>query len=93
LLSIGAEWGLVDSKGELLVDAYYQLRTSDNVDIFAHSQGPPQPAELGDRLRTRITLETGDEKYYWVNNMLIVGITTVGDGVLTIDAWEVKLGD
>jgi hypothetical protein len=80
---------LTDAKGEFAVDAYYQLRTSDNVDIFAHSQGPPQPAGPGDRLKTRITLETGDENYYWVNNMLVVGVTTIGDGSLTVDAWQV----
>lgn len=71
------------------MDAVYQLRTSDNVDIFARSQGPPQMANTGDRLHTRIMLETGDENYYWVNNMLIVGVTTIYADYLTIDAWQV----
>ena len=75
------------------VDAYYQLRTSDNVNIFAHSQGPPQSSTPGSRLKTRITLETGDENYAWVNGMLVVGVTTVGNGFLTVDAWQVTQDD
>lgn len=90
ILPIGADWGLVDAKGELAVDAVYQLRTTDNVDIFARSQGPPQTANIGDRIQTRIMFETGDENYYWVNNMLVVGVTTVYADYLTIDAWQVQ---
>lgn len=75
------------------VNAYYQLRTSDNANIFAHSQSPPQPGNPGDRIETHIILETGDENYYWVNNMLVVGITTVGEGFLTVDTWRITQGD
>lgn len=91
---MGADWGLIDAtKGTFSVDAYYQLRTSDNVNIFARSQSPPQPANPGDRIQTHIILETGDEDYYWVNNMLVVGLTTVGDGFLTVDAWQMTQGN
>lgn len=93
LLNIGADWGLIDAKGTFSVDAYYQLRTSDNANIFARSQGPPQPENAGDRIQTHIILETGDENYYWVNNMLVVGVTTVGDGFLTVDTWRISQGD
>ncbi|POS78608.1 hypothetical protein DHEL01_v202984 [Diaporthe helianthi] len=91
ILPIGSDWGLVDAKGGFAVDAFYQLRTTDNVDIFGRSRGPPQASGLGDQIKTVITLETGDEKYYWLNNILVVGVTTVGDGFITIDAWQVTL--
>lgn len=92
ILDLGADWGLIDSRGTFSVNAYYQIRTSDNVNIFARSQGPPQPGNTGDSLLTRIILETGDESYYWVNNAMIVGVTTVGNGFLTVDAWRATLG-
>ncbi|KAI3551867.1 uncharacterized protein CCOS01_10793 [Colletotrichum costaricense] len=85
VLSIGADWGLFDSKGTFNVDAYYQIRTNDGVDIFAHSQGPSQP---DGRILTHITLETGNDEYYWVNNIAIAGITTVGNDFIVIEAYQ-----
>jgi hypothetical protein len=33
--------------------------------------------------------ETGSEKYYWLNNVVAVGVLTAGNGV-TIDGWVLK---
>jgi hypothetical protein len=34
--------------------------------------------------------ETGSEKYWWLNNVVAVGILQVGDGSVKIDMWYLK---
>jgi hypothetical protein len=32
--------------------------------------------------------ETGSSKYYWLNNIIAVGILTTGNGFVEIDGWQ-----
>lgn len=68
ILDVGADWGLVDPRtGIFSADTRYNFRTHDGEDIFLQTSGPK--AESGD-LHLRIIMETGSEKYYWVNNIV-----------------------
>jgi len=35
-----------------------------------------------------MTFETGNEKYYWLNNIVAVGILQPGNGYVVIDGWQ-----
>jgi hypothetical protein len=89
VLNIGAEWGIFDNKDVFMADATYQLQTNDGANIFVRASGPTQPN--GDVL-TRILLETGDKGYLWLNNILVVGKSTVGKTWVAVEAYEVVEG-
>lgn len=92
VLPIGADWGIVDSNGLFWADARYNLRTDDGAEIFVQTSGPGQPDGTN---HLRVIFETGSEKYYWMNNILAIGILTNGtttDGTrwAALDAWQVN---
>lgn len=39
----------------------------------------------------REKFETGSPDYYWLNNIVAIGILTSGDGYVVIDTWQVSL--
>ncbi|KAK3322634.1 hypothetical protein B0H66DRAFT_473336 [Apodospora peruviana] len=85
ILNLGADWGLIDNNGTFSADTRYQLQTDDGAHIFIRTSGPAQP---DGHLHLRIVFETGSAKYYWLNNIVAVGILTTGDGFVAIDAWQ-----
>ncbi|KAK4665143.1 uncharacterized protein QC763_510980 [Podospora pseudopauciseta] len=85
VLPLGADWGLIDSKNTFSADTRYQLQTDDNVHIFISTSGPAQSDGF---IHLRIKFETGSSKYYWLNNVIAVGILTSGNGYVAIDAWQ-----
>ncbi|PLB46469.1 hypothetical protein P170DRAFT_477349 [Aspergillus steynii IBT 23096] len=91
ILDLGADWGLVDPKTNIFsADTRYNLRTNDGADIFIQTAGPKSPSG---QLHLRLIFETGSEKYYWLNNIVAIGVLTPvqrsGDSsVLRIDAWN-----
>ncbi|TIC99498.1 UPF0311 protein [Colletotrichum higginsianum] len=87
VLNVGADLGLVDDKGTFFANAYYQFQTDDGANILVHADGPG--VQNGPHPVTRITLETGSEGYYWLNNVVVVGESTPGDGFVAINAWQV----
>lgn len=94
ILDLGADWGLNDPQtGIFSADTRYNLRTHDGANIFLQTSGPGQP-EGG--LQLRVLFETGDKDYYWLNNVVGVGLLnrTEGEGedsyVLKIDVWHVS---
>jgi hypothetical protein len=34
--------------------------------------------------------ETGSEKYYWLNNVVAVGVLNAGNGYVAIDGWVME---
>ncbi len=87
ILNIGADWQTVFSDGLAELDTRYAMETDDGAVIeirnYGFRHGPP---EVIDRLaavetfdpgeyymRTHARLETGDERYSWVNRTLFVG--------------------
>ncbi|AEO67596.1 26b93eb9-0beb-4bf3-b428-2f1ddc3b0f6f [Thermothielavioides terrestris] len=87
VLDLGADWGLVDRNGTFSADTRYQLQTDDGANIFIRTSGPAQP---DGHLHLRMEFETGSAKYYWLNNIVAVGILTTGNGYVLIDGWQLE---
>ncbi|OJJ01839.1 hypothetical protein ASPVEDRAFT_83362 [Aspergillus versicolor CBS 583.65] len=85
VLNVGAEWGVTDPNGTFRADARYQLKTDDGANIYVQLNGPSKGEG---HAQSRITLETGSEEYYWLNDIVAVGVTTLGKGWVAVDAWE-----
>lgn len=86
--NLGADWGLTDnSTGIFSADTRYNLVTDDGANIFIQTSGPAQP---DGHLHLRQIFETGHPNYYWLNNIVSVGILTSGDGFVVIDAWQLQ---
>ncbi|KAJ6048266.1 uncharacterized protein N7446_010949 [Penicillium canescens] len=92
ILDVGADWGLVDPQTNVFsADTRYNFRTDDGADIFLQTAGPKAP---DGHLHLRIIFETGSPKYYWLNNVVAIGIltsnlpTNKNISLLRIDAWN-----
>lgn len=98
-MNLGADWGLTDPQtGIFSADTRYNFRTHDGANILLQTSGPAQP-EGG--LQLRVLFETGDKDYYWLNNVVAVGLLSSvedkserkpGDSFfLRIDVWHVSV--
>ena len=85
VMDVGADWGTIDTNGTFQANAQYQVQTDDGANIFVHVTGPTQP---NGQVYNHITFSTGSEKYYWMNNIVAVGISTLGTTSVAVDAWE-----
>ncbi|PWY69425.1 cytochrome P450 [Aspergillus eucalypticola CBS 122712] len=91
ILDVGADWGLVDPQtGIFSADTRYNFRTDDGENIFLQTSGPKSPSG---QLHLRLVFETGSRKYYWLNNVVAIGILTsvaetANTSLLRIDAWN-----
>ncbi|KAI1334454.1 hypothetical protein F5Y15DRAFT_289832 [Xylariaceae sp. FL0016] len=85
VLNLGADWALTDQYGTSHPDTRYQLQTDDGANIFIRTNGP---AQADGHIHLRTTFETGHEDYYWLNNVVAVGILTSGTGYVVIDTWQ-----
>lgn len=87
ILNLGADWQTIFRSGVAELDTRYAIETSDGALIevvnFGYRHGPREVIERlanGDEvepseyyMRTHARLETGDERYNWVNRLLFVG--------------------
>ncbi len=88
LVGAGADWGLLGPDGFLRVDVRTTLRTVDDAHVYfqytgllemtpafvALNAGEDVATEFGDQYYfTTFALETGDERYAWVNHTLFLG--------------------
>lgn len=87
ILNLGADWQTVFSDGMAELDTRYAFETDDGAIIeirnFGYRHGSPEVIAAVGRgepvdpsqyyMRTHARLETGDERYAWVNRMLFVG--------------------
>jgi hypothetical protein len=87
ILNLGADWGLTSSRGTFSADTRYNLRTSDGANIFIQTTGPAQP---NGKIYLREIFETGDERYYWLNDIIGVGVLTAGNGWVAIESWYME---
>ncbi|KAK6206629.1 hypothetical protein LQW54_007581 [Pestalotiopsis sp. IQ-011] len=90
ILDLGADWGWIDTHNNQVTfhpDTRYNLRTSDGANIYIQTEGPAQ-ADGTTHLREKF--ETGSPDYYWLNNIVAIGILTSGDGYVVIDTWQVS---
>ncbi|PCH95782.1 MAG: hypothetical protein COB84_05670 [Rhodobacteraceae bacterium] len=86
VLNLGADWQTIFADGAAHLDTRYALQTSDGALIeivnVGTRHGPPAVIERLAKgedvpsneyyMRTTARLETGDERYAWVNHMLFV---------------------
>lgn len=96
ILNLGADWQTIFEGGTAELDTRYAMETDDGALIeiinYGFRHGPPEviraiaageeadPADY--YMRTQARLETGDERYAWVNDMLFVGTgARLADGV------------
>ena len=87
ILNLGADWQTIFHDGVAELDARYAIETGDGalIEVANHGyrHGPPEVIERLRRgedfdpteyyMRTTARLETGDERYAWVNRMVFVG--------------------
>jgi hypothetical protein len=94
--NLGTDWGVVDKQGITHPDTRYHLLADGGptgvAGIYLQTSGWQQP---DGRIQMRMTFETGNPYYIWLNYVIGVGILsgaipTPGSSV-TIDAWQVSL--
>lgn len=87
ILNLGADWQTIFSDKLAELDTRYAFKTDDGALIevinYGYRHGPEEVLERiakGEQvdpdsyyMRTHARLETGDERYSWVNRMLFVG--------------------
>jgi len=87
ILSVGADWQTIFDSGLAELDTRYAMKTDDGAIIeicnYGFRHGPAEVIEAIARgenvpadsyyMRTHAKLETGDERYDWVNNTLFTG--------------------
>ncbi|MDP5361069.1 MAG: DUF3237 domain-containing protein [Paracoccaceae bacterium] len=88
ILAVGADWQTVFADGLAELDTRYALETHDGATIeiinYGYRHGPKAVIEAIARgeevspdsyyMRTHARLETGDDRYAWVNRTLFVGV-------------------
>lgn len=68
ILDVGADWGVTDVQtGIFSADTRYNFVTDDGAHIFLQTSGSQV---AGGDLHLRLIFETGDKKYYWMNNVV-----------------------
>lgn len=87
-MNLGADWGFEDLNGSFHPDTRYHMQTHDGANIYIQTAGPTQS---DGRIILRIVFETGYPDYYWLNNIVAVGILYGPDDAnyVLIDAWQV----
>ena len=87
MIGPGADWAVIGSDGYVHVDVRAQVRTDDGADLFIRYTGSLElndkaiEASLGtgetafddQYFRTHVRIESGDDRYAWVNRSLFVG--------------------
>ena len=103
ILNVGADWQTVLADGTAELIARYALETDDGaiieIDNYGFRHGPPEVIEALAKgedvdpssyyMRTMAKLETGDERYAWVNNRLFVGSGSRQADSVKISLYEV----
>ncbi|KAK1750168.1 hypothetical protein QBC47DRAFT_407399 [Echria macrotheca] len=89
VLPVGADWALIDANnpnGTFTVDVRQTFKTDDGAVIQVFETGSTQPDGSA---HVRLTYETGDPKYYWMNSIVAVGVLHgLSPTTLTIDTWQ-----
>ncbi|KAH8890347.1 hypothetical protein GQ53DRAFT_765947 [Thozetella sp. PMI_491] len=88
ILSMGADWALMDSNRTFAPDTRYQLETSDGAHIFIQTNGVAQEDK---KCHLRVVFETGSHEYYWLNNIVAVGILYPAQDMksVKIEVWQI----
>ncbi|KAJ5899907.1 hypothetical protein N7495_004651 [Penicillium taxi] len=72
ILDVGGDWGTADPQtGIFSADSRYNMRTHDGAYLLVTTSGSGQPDGSS---HVRVKIETGAKDYYWLNNILAVGV-------------------
>ncbi|KIM96874.1 hypothetical protein OIDMADRAFT_32773 [Oidiodendron maius Zn] len=92
----GGDWLLQDPASNVYtIDARYEIRTTDGESIYVTGSGFSADlnltsGQLPSKLYERNIFETGSKKYYWLNNIMTMGVVTLTDGnVVTTQVWQI----
>ncbi|KAK4172134.1 hypothetical protein QBC36DRAFT_80463 [Triangularia setosa] len=102
ILPIGADWALLDPKYGLdpemsfTADVRTTFKTHDGEFIQVSLSGERQVDDAKKRTLVRIGMETGSERYYWVNSLVGLGVVTRPaeggrDFELGMEFWQARL--
>ncbi|KAH8668208.1 hypothetical protein BGZ60DRAFT_528538 [Tricladium varicosporioides] len=73
--NLGADWGLISDKNTFYADSRSNLVTNDGANIYLQQSGTG--GQGNGRTFLRMVYETGDPKYYWLNNVVAIGTLTL----------------
>jgi hypothetical protein len=83
LLPSGADWILIDDRGVGRLDVRFTIETDDGALVYVQYYGviiiDPETAATGETqygdnyFMTQPRFETGDERYLWLNDIVVVG--------------------
>jgi hypothetical protein len=78
----GADWLTVDDAGNATMDIRVLLLSDDGAHVFVTLDGRAQwGSSLGrGPIYSSVRLESGDERYLWVNQIPLVSKGTIGEG-------------
>ncbi len=78
----GADWLTVDEGGNATMDIRVLLLTDDGAHVFVMLDGRAQWGQALGRgpIYSSVRLESGDERYQWVNYLPLVSRGTIGEG-------------
>ncbi len=78
----GADWLAVADDGEVTLDIRLLIETDDGAHVYVHLDGRANWAEQLGRgaIFSSVRLESGDERYAFVNGLRLVSKGSVGEG-------------
>lgn len=103
ILNVGADWQTLFSDGLAELDTRYAIETDDGATIeiinYGYRHGPKEVLEAVARgepvdpasyyMRTHARLETGDERYAWVNRTLFVGVGARNQSSVQVELYAI----
>ena len=104
VLNLGADWQTIFQDGVAELDTRYAIETDDGATIevinYGFRHGPPEIIAAIARgetvpsdsyyMRTQARLETGDERYDWVNRTLFIGVGAREQSSVQIQLYAVR---
>jgi len=104
ILNLGADWQTIFASGVAELDTRYAMETHDDATIeiinFGFRHGPKEVLDAVGRgeevdpsayyMRTHARLETGDERYEWVNRTLFVGVGARKQQSVKVDLYALR---
>ena len=78
----GADWLTIAANGEVTLDIRVLIETDDGAKVFVHLDGRANWAEQLGRgaIYSTVRIESGDERYAFVNGMRFVSKGEIGEG-------------
>lgn len=103
ILNVGADWQTIFADGLAELDTRYAMETVDGATIeilnYGYRHGPKEVLEAVARgeavdpasyyMRTHARLETGDERYAWVNRTLFVGVGARNQSSVQVELYAI----